>query len=84
MKNPREFWLVKDNTPHGEWTTGAKWYDSKMYSNENDPRQIHVIEKSAYDKAVYALKYYADYEPCFSADCDTGIAIDILKELGEL
>jgi hypothetical protein len=49
MSKPREFWLVKDNTPDGKWSHGNSWSTSKVYADKNDPRQIHVIEKSAYD-----------------------------------
>lgn len=61
MSKRREFWLIEDDTPAGEWTAGANWYTHKIYADDN-PRQIHAIEKSAYDKAVEALKFYAEKE----------------------
>lgn len=52
-KKPREFWIREDK---------RKAYDVQQMAFPDEGiinGQIHVIEKSAFDKAVEALKYYA-------------------------
>lgn len=62
MKKPREFWIIKNEKHH----TGLEWYDAfkhrQTFIRTNEKHQIHVIDKSAYDIAVEALKFYAKGE----------------------
>lgn len=81
----REFWLDMQDDPYSEdgiWT----------YKPRHRNHLIHVIEKSAYDKAVGALKKYGQHtkecichigHAAYENACDCGFD-EALKELGEL
>lgn len=89
VKKPREFWVDLDDEGDLEIYCGAVF--------ENHPRQgplqwqaslIHVIEKSAFDKAVEALKKHGrHFHNClwhvrhYDSDCQCGLS-NTLKELG--
>lgn len=72
MSEPREFHLVG-------YSMGGKvvWEN-----NKNGEYPIHVIEKSAYDKAVEALKKIIG--PNMDSVMMYEEAEDILRELGEI
>lgn len=73
MKKAKEFWI--DNTcPYEDYITEHK-------DGATDDC-VNVIEKSAYDKAIEALKEIAKERKYFGAL--PGNAKLILKELGEL
>lgn len=73
MSKPKEFWLNPNPECRG-------WSERKPdeWICKNVP-PIHVVEKSAYDKAVEALKYIEDTE-----EANSSYAREVLKELGEL
>lgn len=77
MKKPREFWIDE--------------YKSHLeaYSMKRDFRsQIHLIEKSAYDKAVEVLKQtHVEMDNFFVSPTAVRLIANmekVLKELGEL
>lgn len=74
MSKPREFHLM----PKGTWTNVREWL-----SKPEDA--VHVIEKSAYDKAIEVLKQYAELQPVDRIVYGLPEkAKQTLKELGEL
>lgn len=84
-KSPREFWITTINgkAAHvGETKRirGTKWESTGC-------KDIHVIEKSSFDKAIEAFRKYGRHvEYCKSKtgfDCDCGFSTT-LKELGEI
>jgi iron uptake system EfeUOB component EfeO/EfeM len=67
MSKPREFWIDIKN-------------DGVKHSHETRKfKGLHVIEKSAYRKAIAALKKIAD----INFTDELTLAKDTLKELGE-
>lgn len=67
---PREFWI---NTQTCE----------VHYTKLGDEFDINVVEKSAYDKAIAALKHLRDI-PSWETQDARDIAHAALKELGEI
>jgi len=79
MSKPfREYWinLAADNDK-----AGRDVYDWVSDGPYNNPTEIHVIEKQAYDKAMFERNAW--YEKYREAMGDVA-ADHILKELGEL
>jgi len=73
-EKPKEFWIYTfwgddGHADHDIQTTGIDEADD----------YLHVIEKSAYDKAINTLKYIES-----SKDLQAASAWGILKELGEI
>lgn len=82
MKTHREFWLVKPNHLALDHFVLYEQPFCRGYET------VHVIEKSAFDKAVDALKIILDVRSCDKRseaaqlfDCRM-LARDTLKELG--
>lgn len=75
----REFWIEQWND--GNWTTSTVWKRPLIMGNVE---QIHVIEKSAYDKAVEALKVISQYTSAYSgaSSPEANLAKETLRELG--
>ena len=76
----REFFFEykEDSNEFGQLST------SPVKVVEKGFEEIHVIEKSAYDKAVEALKEIAEYKwcPMCNNEESIGIAEETLRELG--
>lgn len=87
--NMREFWIERGSYI---WRCVERKDDLAGWTHRNSP--IHVIEKSAYDRVVEALKFYADknnHTVRRGGESDTRMRIDkgasareALKEVGEL
>jgi len=77
---PREFWL---HIPTSTMDSEVIWKTQPDPNRTAFPGEIHVVEKSAYDKAIAALKKYAaEFE--FPDDAPGAwLAMKVLKELGE-
>lgn len=84
MSKPREFFI----NPKGTWLNVTD-----LIRNDKPGSHTHVIEKSAYDKAIKALKdiikissepYYNDIAIIADHEDHYKIADDTLKELGEV
>ena len=90
VSKPREFWIRYrinwDKVNDTDAMVGCRPYD------ESVKNVVHVIEKSAYDKAVEALKYYSKVNWAVVTVCGEKVnfqgvcekAEKTLKELGEL
>lgn len=90
----KQFWL-RDNKKEFDITAdiGELHYIAFPIETKIEKATYHVIEKSAYNKAVEALKSLAEPVECsgvgcsmFSCDCEGGsyLAKKTLEELGEL
>ena len=63
MDKPREFWI--DSIINIDRPNQKTAYIYEQDADDKASNIIHVIEKSAYDKAIEALKFYADSENMF-------------------
>jgi hypothetical protein len=89
MKTAREYWI---ETASDEFKTyNRTWVLDEWQEECDSDLMTHVIEKSAYDKAIAALKYVV----CDLSDVVNGVKTPIqlttlsdteqtLKELGEI
>lgn len=77
MCKPKEFWI-------SESKQDIQTYDYTVNEDMQHEDDIQVIEKSAYDKAIEALKYIATNDATLDDITYCVYAEEILKELGEL
>lgn len=86
---PKEFWIRKDSC--FVWTD--KDFDMLKYDQdkiEYKNKLVCVVEKSAYDKAIEALKFYAETnvqvydEENADSDCEQNIQYPWRYESGKL
>ena len=75
----REFWIAQGS--HADIVTYSE-KQAKDLGWSKEP--IHVIEKSAYDKAVEALKVISQYTSAYSgaSSPEANLAKETLRELG--
>jgi hypothetical protein len=92
QKKPREFWIEVKSFSSNILAAYYEKPDELTYRIAKDV--IHVVEKSAYDRVVEALKFYADksnHTVRRGGESDTRVRLDkgssareALKEVGEL
>ena len=85
MSKPREWWLRPWTDAQPDGFLSGKVAETTSYDVETEavPDSIHVIERSAYEKAVAALKLLGHPEN-WGDELPYQIIRRTLKELGEL
>lgn len=94
MSKPREFWICVDNKTLMD-NRNHSCYDQEQFDfhsyngnfdfgREKPLDLIRVIEKSAYDKAIKALKFYSEFGDYGIGTCYGCYKTEIHNDEGEL
>lgn len=83
MSKPREFWITIHKNQFDVPVPFHAFHSKEKAFKERCHEHVLAIERFAYQKAVDALKWYAQGAPVIGYDRGEK-ATDVLKELGEL